>query len=101
LRIELSLYRIAHEALNNVARHAHAHLVKMWLEVAGDQVHLVVEDDGRGFDPAHAPKDHFGLIGMNERVKLIGGDLKLETSPGKGTRVEVDVPLEGQANTRE
>jgi two-component system NarL family sensor kinase len=97
LRIELSLYRIAHEALNNVARHAHARLVKMWLDVAADRVHLVVEDDGRGFDPARAPKDHFGLIGMNERVKLIGGEMKLETSPHKGTRVEVEVPLEGPA----
>lgn len=98
LRIELSLYRIAHEALNNVARHAHAHLVKMWLDISGQQVHLVVEDDGRGFDPAQAPKDHFGLMGINERVKLIGGDLKLETSPGKGTRVEVEVPLEAQVS---
>jgi len=96
LRIELSLYRIAHEALNNVARHAHARLVKMWLDVTADQVHLVVEDDGRGFDPAQAPKDHFGLIGINERVKLIGGELKLETSPNKGTRVEVSVPVESQ-----
>lgn len=93
LRIELSLYRLAHEALNNIARHAQARLVRMWLDFAPDCVQLVVEDDGRGFDPAHPPKDRFGLIGMNERVKLFGGALKLETSPGKGTRVEVRVPL--------
>lgn len=93
LRIELSLYRLAHEALNNVARHAQARLVRMWLEVALDRVHLVIEDDGQGFDPNYTPKDRFGLIGMNERVKLLGGELKLETSPGKGTRVEVGVPV--------
>jgi two-component system NarL family sensor kinase len=101
LKIELSLYRIAHEALNNVARHAQAKLVRMWLEVATERVHLVVEDDGHGFDPNDTPKDRYGLIGMNERVKLLGGEMKLETSPGKGTRVEVSVPIvEGLLNEK-
>jgi two-component system NarL family sensor kinase len=93
LRVELSLYRIAHEALNNVAQHAHAGHVHLGLVIASDRARLVVEDDGQGFDPSQTPKDRYGLIGINERVKLLGGVLKLETSPGQGTRVEVDVPL--------
>ncbi len=93
LRIELSLYRIAHEALNNIARHAHAKHIYVKLAITPDRAHLIIEDDGKGFDPANTPKDRFGLTGINERVKLIGGEMKLETSVGKGTRVEVSVSL--------
>lgn len=93
LRVELSLYRIAHETLNNVAQHAHARHVHLGLAITPSHARLVVEDDGQGFDPSQTPKDRYGLIGINERVRLLGGELKLETSPGEGTRVEVDVPL--------
>jgi signal transduction histidine kinase len=55
---------------------------------------LAVADDGRGFDSSQIPKGRFGLIGLNERVKLLGGSLLIKSAPGAGTRVEVVIPLE-------
>jgi two-component system NarL family sensor kinase len=94
VRIEVGLYRMAQEALANAVRHAAAHEVTLRLVTTPDQARLSVEDDGRGFDPSHMAKGRYGLIGLNERAKLLGGSLTLETSPGAGTRVEVVVPLE-------
>jgi two-component system NarL family sensor kinase len=96
-RIEVGLYRIVQEGLTNIARHAGAQQVNLELAVTPAQVRLVIEDDGRGFDPEQVPAGHFGLIGLNERVKLLGGQLKLESSTGAGVRVEVLVPLNGEA----
>jgi two-component system NarL family sensor kinase len=93
LRLETGLYRVAQEALTNVSRHAQAWRVRLRLTVTPDQAQLLVEDDGRGFDPSQTPEDRYGLIGLNERVKLLGGTVKLESSPGAGTRVEVFIPL--------
>ena len=95
LRVEAGLYRVAQEALTNVSRHAQAQHVRLCLTVTPDQAQLIVEDDGRGFDPSQTPKDRYGLIGLNERVKLLGGTLKLESSLGAGTRVEANIPLGG------
>lgn len=92
-RIESGLYRIAQEALTNVSRHAQANQVKMQLVTTPAEVVLVVEDDGRGFDLAQIPENRYGLIGLNERVKLLNGRLQLESSPGAGTRLEARVPL--------
>jgi two-component system NarL family sensor kinase len=91
--VETSLYRIAHEALSNVARHAGARRVLVRLAILSDQVQLSVEDDGRGFDPALLPEGRYGLVGLNERAKLLGGTLVLESTPGEGTRIEVSIPL--------
>jgi signal transduction histidine kinase len=55
----------------------------------------MVEDDGRGFEPPQVPTGRYGLIGLNERAKLLSGTLELESSPGVGTRVEVSVPMGG------
>jgi two-component system NarL family sensor kinase len=101
-RIEVGLYRIAQEALTNVARHAHASHV--WLTLARDEggVLLTVSDDGRGFDPERLGRraagdgdagGHFGLVGMGERARLLGATLQLESAPGAGTRVEVRVAV--------
>jgi two-component system, NarL family, sensor kinase len=94
LRIEAGLYRIAQEALTNVFRHANAKHVTVQLAVDPQQIKLIVDDDGRGFEPDNVPKDRYGLIGLNERVKLLGGSLQLCSSPGKGTWVEAVIPLE-------
>jgi two-component system NarL family sensor kinase len=93
LRIEASLYRIAQEALTNVVRHAQARHATLHLATLPDQVQLVIEDDGRGFDPNRIPKGRYGLIGLNERVKLLGGSLKVLSSPGAGARIEALIPL--------
>ncbi|MFW6097860.1 MAG: histidine kinase, partial [Chloroflexota bacterium] len=94
VRIETGLYRIAQEALNNVVQHAQAEHAKVKLISTPEEVRLVVADDGRGFDPETAPQDRFGLVGLSERARLLGGSLRLETSPGEGTRVEVILPVE-------
>jgi len=86
---ETTLYRIAQEALTNVARHSRATSVDVILERRGDQVVLIVEDNGVGFDPARTTSERrgFGLLGMQERAALVGGTLQIETQPGKGTSV--------------
>ncbi len=96
LRIEVGLYRIAQEALTNVVQHANASQVNMQLAITAAQVALVVEDDGSGFDPAKATPGRYGLVGLNERARLLGGRLELRTAPGAGTRLEVTVPLGNQ-----
>ena len=92
--VEVGLYRICQEALTNVARHAGARRATVQLVATPEQVRLVVEDDGRGFDASDVPEDRQGLVGMNERAMMLGGTLDILSSPGVGTRVEVKVPLE-------
>ncbi len=92
-RVESGLYRIAQEALTNIGRHAQATQVRMALTMTPDQVTLTVEDNGRGFDPAAVLENKFGLIGMNERVRLLDGRFRLESSEGEGTRLEVVIPV--------
>jgi len=94
VHVEAGLYRIAQEALTNVARHAEARRVRLRLATLPDRVQLIVQDDGRGFDLSQTRSDRYGLIGMNERAKLLGGRLDVQSSPGAGTRIEVVIPLE-------
>jgi signal transduction histidine kinase len=93
-RLEMGLYRIVQEALHNCAQHAQAGQVTIELAIIPRQVQLIIEDNGQGFEPTQIATGHFGLIGLNERARLLGGTLKIESSPGEGTRVEVVVPLE-------
>jgi two-component system NarL family sensor kinase len=92
-RVESGLYRIAQETLANIARHAQARRVTLRLEMLPQQVRLEIEDNGRGFDPAEPVEGHFGLVGLNERARLLGGALHLESAPGAGTRIDITVPL--------
>ena len=94
LRIEIGLYRILQEALTNIGRHAYAHVVSVQLQMMLDQVRLLIGDDGRGFDPEQVRESSFGLVGMNERAKLLGGTLEVCSSEGEGTQLEVIVPVE-------
>ncbi|MCB9453561.1 MAG: GAF domain-containing sensor histidine kinase [Anaerolineaceae bacterium] len=96
-RVEIGLYRILQEALTNVGRHALAHHLSVQLALLPEQVTLIIEDDGRGFEPEHIPKNHFGLTGMNERARLLAGNLELCSTPGEGTRIEVSIPLESRS----
>jgi two-component system NarL family sensor kinase len=95
--IEVGLYRIAQEALQNALRHAAASRVMLRLEVADETVRLTVEDDGRGFaigNTAEGPAaSRFGLVGMRERARLLGGSFQVESSPGAGTRITAEAPL--------
>ncbi|MDX1992910.1 MAG: GAF domain-containing sensor histidine kinase [bacterium] len=92
-RVEAGLYRIAQEALNNVVRHARASSLTVELLISDEDVRLTMMDDGQGFNAAEPPPDRFGLVGLNERARLLGGVLKLWSAPGQGTYVHVTVPL--------
>ena len=94
-RVEAALYRVGGEALANVARHADARRATIRLVATPDSISLLVEDDGRGFDPSEVPDDRHGLVGMRERVEMLGGALRVDSSPGQGTRVEAKIQLEG------
>ena len=93
LRIEAELFRIAQEALANVGRHAHATDVAITVRAREQRVQLVVRDDGQGFDATAAQTGRYGLLGMRERARLLGGTLRVEGRAGRGTVVRVVVPL--------
>lgn len=94
--IEVCLYRIAQEALTNIAKHARAHSCRVYLQRLPQTILLTVEDDGTGFDVGKVTASHarqgIGLLGVHERVAGFGGTFRLESSPGKGTRLTVEVP---------
>jgi signal transduction histidine kinase len=81
------------EALTNVARHSGASRASVLAAAHEGRLRVVVEDDGRGFDP-EAPTARMGLAGIRERVELIGGRLRIESAPGAGTAVIVDLEVE-------
>ncbi|OGO40294.1 MAG: hypothetical protein A2Z03_00985 [Chloroflexi bacterium RBG_16_56_8] len=84
---EETLFRVAQEALRNVERHAQARQVKVELRCAENVVTLSIVDDGIGFDAESIPSNHFGLIGMRERVNMMGGELQITTAPDQGTKI--------------
>jgi len=100
--VEITLFRIVQEAVTNTARHARAENVFMMIKIEKDTVHVDIEDDGDGFDlntlfaaGIHKAKDRrgLGLLGMKERVTLIGGRIEVCSKPGMGTRVDIRIPL--------
>ena len=93
-RVEVGLYRIAQEALANVRQHANAQRVRLELEITPAAATLRVADNGRGFAPDQLTGDRFGLVGLNERARLLGGRLDVESKPGQGTRIAAVIPLE-------
>ncbi|MEE1831777.1 sensor histidine kinase [Streptomyces sp. SP17KL33] len=86
-----ALYRAAQEALTNVRRHAGARRVTVSLALGADRARLVVTDDGRGFGPGVADQG-FGLTGIQERARLLGGTVGVDSAPGAGTRITVEIP---------
>lgn len=92
--VEINLYRIVQEGLNNANKYAKAKTVSVLLEKQKYDISLIIEDDGIGFNPEKDPaeKKGLGLIGMLERVTLLGGKLEIESSPGNGTTIYVRVP---------
>ena len=89
----LCLFRVAQEALSNAARHAHASAVTVLLSPSGKGLQLAVSDNGSGFDP-EGSRQHasLGLASMRERVRLLRGELDIESTPGRGTTVVAWVP---------
>lgn len=98
--VELVLYRIAQEALNNVIRHAKADNATLHITYEDQEVQLEVSDNGVGFQIPNSPTDfapsgHFGLLGMHERAELIGARLKIESALGKGTKLKIVLNEDG------
>ncbi len=104
-RIEAGLYRVVQEALTNIHKHAEAQHVEIVLRYCDDEadegnkctgITLTITDNGRGFDPEAVSQNggQFGLLGMSERVKLLGGSLCIQSSPGSGTSVIVSIPFQ-------
>jgi signal transduction histidine kinase len=95
-----TIYRMAQEALANAARHSGAQSARLCLNVNEHQVYVSVTDEGRGFDPAVAlsrslNREHFGLQGIRERATALGGSCEIISQPGAGTRLLIELPIEG------
>ncbi len=89
-----ALFRIGQEALNNVVRHSEASRVQITLRRLDGHISLCIEDNGKGFRLEELPPDTLGILGMRERISTVGGQLKLNSSPGKGTSVEAIGPAD-------
>lgn len=95
-RVEIALYRLVQEAVANVIKHSYARKCTISLTWSDGVVEAAVEDDGRGFDPdkiGQAGEEHLGIVGMQERVRSLGGQFTIDSRPGGGTRVHIRIPL--------
>jgi signal transduction histidine kinase len=94
---EINIYRILQEALNNTVRHSHASHCSVSITTAGAYLMMDITDDGCGFDAGNSRASSgsgFGLVNMAERVRLLGGDMEIESSSGNGTSLRFKIPLE-------
>ncbi len=94
-RLEMGIYRIVQEALNNITRHAQAAHVHISIHSTPAAIRIEIQDDGVGFNIKQLHHDgRFGLIGLNERARLLGGELNIHSAPGAGTTLHLHIPLE-------
>ncbi len=98
-QVEIALFRLAQEAINNIAKHAQAQNTLINVDFKDKAVAMEIEDDGRGMDtkmlnPQLGESQGLGLLGMKERIELLGGSFQIESQPGGGTRIVVEVPLQ-------
>jgi signal transduction histidine kinase len=89
-----AIFRIVQEALDNIVRHAQANAVEITLDRSGDDFILEVRDDGQGFDLNTPEEKTLGLVGIQERVRRLGGAVAIFSAPGKGTAIEVRMPVQ-------
>jgi len=93
--MEVAIFRVIQEAVNNVNKHSKAHKVLVRLEMTPKVVNCSIKDDGVGFDvKVKMDQDKFGLLGMRERVELLRGSFTINSAPEQGTEVKFNIPLE-------
>ena len=91
--LEAAIYRIVQQAVNNIQRHSRASQAKVRLTQQGDWINVDIQDWGVGFDPSGVSEDRFGLQGIRERARLMRGRAVIDSAPGKGTHISVDLPV--------
>lgn len=94
VRIEVGVYRIIQEALANIRHHARARHATIHLVINPELLTAIISDDGKGFNPDRDLHGHYGLLGMRERARLLGGEAQVQSTRGRGTRIEIRIPLE-------
>ncbi len=90
--VALSLFRIVQEAVRNAVKHSGSRTVNVVMHGLDSSLHLAIRDNGRGFRPSAAKGNGMGLIGMEERIRLVGGTFRLKSKPKSGTSIDVQVP---------
>ncbi len=98
--VEIALFRVVQEAITNITRHAGARNVKISCDLTSEQIQIVISDDGIGFNPTQvilSPETGhgLGLLGMGERLELVGGEFEIDSIPGQGTQINIHMPLSG------
>lgn len=99
ISLEIALFRIVQEAISNVRKHAGVDTVKVKFEDQGDKINLLIKDQGKGFNwdkLKEEKKESYGIMGMRERVELLGGTMEVNSTVGKGTQVIIELPIEGE-----
>lgn len=91
-QLETSIFRIVQEGISNARKHSRARRLRIDLTRSADSVRVVVADDGLGFDPTRVPEERFGLEGIRQRTRLLGGEPRITSAPGAGTTIEVTLP---------
>ncbi|QHS23302.1 histidine kinase [Virgibacillus sp. MSP4-1] len=92
-KYEIAFFRLVQEAVQNAVKHSEASLIQVHMEMKTDKVNILIADNGKGFDLEEKEKSSFGLIGMRERIEMLGGTLQINTEPQKGTKIIIQVPL--------
>nr|WP_175476068.1 sensor histidine kinase [Evansella caseinilytica] len=92
--MEVALFRFVQEAVQNAQKHADATEIQVKVELSVNKAIVVVKDDGKGFDPSVKKENSFGLLGMRERVNMLDGHLDIDSTPGRGTLLMVQIPLD-------
>lgn len=98
-RLETGIFRIVQEALTNIRRHSKAERAEVRLAQIANRLEILIRDSGVGFDPALVQERRFGVRGIFERARLLGGSAQVDSQPGKGTRIVVSLPLAGPPAT--
>jgi PAS domain S-box-containing protein len=91
--LEMAIYRVVQEGLNNVWQHSGSRAARIEMNQQGEEVRITVQDWGCGFDPTKVTAKRYGLLGIRERARLLGGRAQISSSPGQGTRIDVSLPL--------